>query len=414
MLSLVVETSRETVIYCTSGRDAVGCVMADIWNFYRCSRVEAASRLPEMRWNAMKNRPWFMLLVACWGWWLPSGDVAAAPASDPQATPLVLFINPGWAQESFWGDVDRLMTAAAPSLGLRLEVFHADRDPVRMVQYLAERLKRKPLPDYVILVNQRQMGLGLLRLLVHYPIPVQFILSDLEPGQQTQIQSDPHWQRYLLPAIVPDYPWVGRQTMRNLLQQGAVTPSRPAQVLMISGDKVTPASLLRDEAALGELQGHASAVLLQQVFGQWEEKTAYNQMRVLLHRHPEVTHIWTGSDQMAFGALRALKELGRKPGQDVWLSTLDTSPSILTLLAHGEVSVLGGGHFIAGAQALLTIHDLHAGLAPAKGRHFKLFTLITPHSALFTRLLDPQWQTVSFIQFSRTQSQPRSVEELLE
>ena len=155
----------------------------------------------------------------------------------------VLFINPGKAQESFWGDVDGVMSAAAADLGLRLELFHAEREHYRMAAFLADRLKHPPLPDYVVLVNEKQVGSKLLQLLHAYPIPVLFILNDLSLAQRVELSRDPHWLKYLLPAVVPDNSWIGRQTMSQLLSLGAVVEP---QVIMMSGDKMTPASIERD------------------------------------------------------------------------------------------------------------------------------------------------------------------------
>ena len=162
------------------------------------------------------------VLALCLLWGFAMTDVYAAPVAD-DAKNSVLFLNPGKAQESFWGDVDGLMVAAAADLGLKLEVFHAEREHYRLAEFLAGRLKRPPLPDYVVLVNEKQVGPKLLQLLHAYPIPVLFILNDLSLAQRVELSRDPHWRHYLLPAVVPDNGWVGRQTMAKLLEQGAVS-----------------------------------------------------------------------------------------------------------------------------------------------------------------------------------------------
>lgn len=305
----------------------------------------------------------------------------------------VLFLNPGKAQESFWGDVDGLMAAAAEDLDLRLEVFHAEREHFRMAEFLAGRLKRPPLPDYVVLTNERLVGPKLLQLLRSYPIPVLFILNDITPQQRSELALDPHWAKYLLPAVVPDNHWVGKRTMSQLLGKGAA--SAP-QVIMMSGDKATPASTARDAGAKEALLQLKSARLLQQVYGQWDELTAYGQMQVLLRRYPAVTHIWTANDHMAFGALRALGEAGRVPGQDIWLSSINTSPQVLQLRQQGRISVLGGGHFVAGALGLLLIDEHRQGHPLPAVTDLSLFTLIEPKTPLFSRLLRREWREIEF------------------
>lgn len=325
-----------------------------------------------------------------------------ALASAHAAQTSVLFLNPGKVQESFWGDVDELMAAAAEDLDLKLEVFHAAREHYRMAEFLAERLKRPPLPDYVVLTNEKQVGPKLLQLLHSYPIPVLFILNDLAPEPRVELSRDPHWLQYLLPAVVPDNGWVGEQTMAKLLSLGT---ARAPLVVMLSGDKVTPASVARDAGAKEALLHHAQAHLLQQVYGQWDEPMAYAQMQVLLKRYPQLTHVWTANDHMAFGALRALKEAGRTPGRDVWLSSVNTSAQVLQLRRQGSISVLGGGHFVAGALGLLLIDEHRAGRPLPSVTDLSFFALIEPDTPLFSRLVQREWRSIKFKRLEQQQEQ---------
>ena len=69
-------------------------------------------------------------------WCLAMTNGYAAQVAD-EARSSVLFLNPGKVQESFWGDVDGMMSAAAADLGLQLEVFHAEREHYRMAEKLS-------------------------------------------------------------------------------------------------------------------------------------------------------------------------------------------------------------------------------------------------------------------------------------
>ncbi len=334
-------------------------------------------------------------------WCLAMTNGYAAQVAD-EARSSVLFLNPGKVQESFWGDVDGMMSAAAADLGLQLEVFHAEREHYRMAEFLAERLKRRPLPDYVVLVNEKQVGPKLLQLLHPYPIPVLFILNDISRQQRVELWRDPHWLTYLLPAVVPDNEWVGRQTMSRLLEQGKVNAP---QVIMMSGDKATPASMERDAGAKEALQHHDQAFLLQQVYGQWDEPTAYAQMQVLLRRHPKLSHVWTANDHMAFGVLHALEEAGRIPGKDVWISSVNTSLQVLKLRQQGSISVLGGGHFVAGALGLMLIDEHRHGEPLPSLSNLSFFALIDPDTPLFARLLQHDWRGIPFRQLKQQPQQ---------
>jgi ABC-type sugar transport system substrate-binding protein len=72
-------------------------------------------------------------------------------------------------------------------------------------------------------------------------------------------------------------------------------------------------------------------------------------------RHPDARLVWAGSDQMAFGAMRAWRGAGRVPGKEVLFSGVNTSTEAMKAVRSGELTALAGGHFMAGAWALVMI-----------------------------------------------------------
>ena len=83
----------------------------------------------------------------------------------------VVFFNPGAVDDSFWGDVDQLMLAASTTLDIKLDIIHSDRNHFKMITQLDELLaSAKALPNYVILVNEKQSAIKMLQAL--YPHPV--------------------------------------------------------------------------------------------------------------------------------------------------------------------------------------------------------------------------------------------------
>src|SRR4029453_7375718 len=46
-------------------------------------------------------------------------------------------------------------------------------------------------------------------------------------------------------------------------------------------------------------------------------------MQTLLQAHPDVTAVYAHNDEMAIGAIAALQEAGRKPGEDVIVVSID-------------------------------------------------------------------------------------------
>lgn len=304
----------------------------------------------------------------------------------------VAFFNPGAEADSFWGDVDKLMWVASAKLDINLQIIHSDRNHFKMISQLDSLLKsQQSLPNQVILVNEKQSALKMLQMLYHHPIYVQLILNDISVAEREMLLQDPHWQTYLLPAIMPDNYAIGAETAKALLTGLDV---KKAKVLLISGDKSTPASVLRTQGANDYFFMQPNVTVTQTVYGQWSEDVAYGQALTLLTRYPDLKLIWTASDRMAMGVIKALKEKGLNPGRDVLVSSVNTSAEILRLRQEQQLSVLGGGHFLAGALGLVQLQHYQATGQYYPYDKVQLFSVLEPGSEFYRMLVARDWSAI--------------------
>ncbi len=81
----------------------------------------------------------------------------------------------------------------------------------------------------------------------------------------------------------------------------------------------------RHEGLLGALAEHG-LTLLDNVEGTWEAESGYHSVKRLLARSTGFTALVVGNDQMALGALRALREHGLKVPEDVSVIGFDNLP----------------------------------------------------------------------------------------
>ncbi|MFE4620342.1 substrate-binding domain-containing protein, partial [Streptomyces sp. NPDC056747] len=100
--------------------------------------------------------------------------------------------------------------------------------------------------------------------------------------------------------------------------------------------------------------------------GDWSPSSGYRN-GLILGRIPEVTAVFVASDEMAFGVIRALHELGRRVPDDISVVGVDDialaeycSPSLTTVAQQfDEMGALAVGHL------LRHIDDPGAGPEPA-------------------------------------------------
>ncbi|WP_087022525.1 ABC transporter substrate-binding protein [Thaumasiovibrio subtropicus] len=305
----------------------------------------------------------------------------------------VLFINPGLPEESFWGSVDGYISEAAKQLDIKLEIYHARRDHINAIDFLTRRLTVTPLPDYIVLVNEKGIGAKMLDTVRGFPIFVTFVLNDLSEIDKRQAYKDAHWQTFLLPGLFPDNEYIGRETAAALFEAGGEVP---AEVAVISGDKTTPASQQRELGAMTFIQHNIEMAFTQRVFGHWREENAYRQSKALIARYGELRYVWTANDHMAFGVQQAAVDMGLVVGEDIFISTVNTSKRVLLELKAGKIAALGGGHFVAPGLVLTKISKHVDQGYWSKTDRLPLFEIIEPNSELHAILLSEEWQRIDF------------------
>ncbi len=281
----------------------------------------------------------------------------------------VVFINPGHADEAYWAAVADGMHKAAASLDMNLEVLYAERDHTRVVA-LTQAVSARPVrPDYLVLTNDYGTAPALLRTLEAAPIPTLIILSGIHGDDRAATGAPRTRYPYWLGSLEPQAADAGYLTARALIDKARRMPTlRDAdgkpQMIALAGDRSTPASIERTRGMQRAVDESPEVVLTQIVHADWKRAKAAEQARWLYERYPAARLVWSGSDQIAFGAMQAWRERGGRPGEDALFSGINTSAEALRAVRTGALAALAGGHFMAGAWSMVMLHD------HARGRDF--------------------------------------------
>ena len=95
--------------------------------------------------------------------------------------------------------------------------------------------------------------------------------------------------------------------------------------------------------------------------GNFTRDTGREVMQTLLQAHPEVTAVYAHNDEMAIGAIAALQEAGRTPGEDVILVSIDGSNAALDAIVDGTLGASVESSPFFGPIAFETMHKYIAG-----------------------------------------------------
>lgn len=324
----------------------------------------------------------------------------------------VVFINPGKSNEAYWVAAADSMRAASRSLGLELEVRFVERDHLRVLSVAQEiaALPKARRPDYAIITNDYGLGPKLLSVFEGTGVQCIFAYSSPTPAEQASTGGPRQIHKYWLGSLQPNAADAGYLTAQALIAKARIAKAQGADgklhMVAIAGDRSTTASIARNDGMQRAVQEAGDVVLDQVVYSDWNRDKAQQQSEVLFERYPLARLVWAGSDQMAFGAMASWEKRGGQPGKNAWFSGVNTSREALDALKSGRLSALAGGHFIAGAWALVMVYD------HAHGRDFvdegleldrPMFTLFDARSAdrFLAKFGDGHYDSVDFRKFSK-------------
>ncbi|CAM3079973.1 ABC transporter substrate-binding protein [Pseudomonas floridensis] len=269
----------------------------------------------------------------------------------------VVFISPGTETDGYWRSYVRVMQSAAATTGMTLTVLHSDRDTRKLLAMARETLQGSVRPDYLLFSNELNVAPEILRLSQGSGVKL-FAVNNTFTADQLRILGD-------LPSRYPDFigSLVGNDeeggylTAKRLISLAApVAEGATLEMLAFSGTNTTPVSLYREMGMRRALAEHPEVHLRQIVLSGWRRDRALEQARVLLNRYPDIRLIWSANEQMAFGAMDALRERGGQPGRDILFSAINGTALSLQAQLDGRLSVVATGHFTLGGWAMILLH----------------------------------------------------------
>ena len=326
----------------------------------------------------------------------------------------VTFINPGISDAdnptgTFWLSVSAFMRAAADDLGIDLEIVYSERNHLLMRQQAQEVAARAKPPDVVIVVNEKLAAPEMVKVLDRAGIMTFVLLNTFIDDQVAEMGRPREKHRGYLGSLIPDNHAAGEMLARSLFDQARLQglgAGGELEVVAITGDHVTPAALARNRG-LHRAVAETPGVLLRQIFvGEWNRDKAGIKVGGALVRYPGTSVIWAANDPMALGALDAIRQAGLEPERDVVIGGINWDAPALAQVGEGGLAVSVGGHFMAGAWALVLLHDYFHGRDFAElgtELEFPIFSTLDRQSvdrylAVFG---DGDWGKIDFRLFSK-------------
>jgi ABC-type sugar transport system substrate-binding protein len=323
------------------------------------------------------------------------------------------FINPTVAPE-FWQLVSSTMRAAAVELGIEIDIRDTQRSYDRALAIARDFLSERPPPDYLIATNDLGAGGAIIKLADAAKVPILLLDNDLDQKDWAEYGEPRTKYRYWLGSLVPDHEAGGYRLAEAIFTEAVrVKTNPPLRLLALAGDHATPASndrvrgLKRAVGVMSKLLGSASVQLVDVRNLDWTKESAQASVREFLNSRQRIDGLWAANDQMAFGAITALREAGHKPGADVIVGGFDWSQGAIDRVLHGDMIATEGGHFLAGAWAMVMLRDYHDGRDFAEEDvrlEFRMGAMDLLLARRFPEIGKVDWRDLDFTQFSKTRN----------
>ena len=114
-------------------------------------------------------------------------------------------------------------------------------------------------------------------------------------------------------------------------------PDTKATIVELSGTTGSSPAILRGGGFDGELTTKAPGIkIVAEQTANFARSTGQQVMATLIQQYPNIKGVFAHNDEMAIGAITALKAAGKHPGQDIKVVSIDGTKDAINLVLSGE------------------------------------------------------------------------------
>lgn len=114
-------------------------------------------------------------------------------------------------------------------------------------------------------------------------------------------------------------------------------PSTKASIIELTGTTGSSPAILRGGGFDGELTTKAPGIkIAAEQTANFDRATGQQVMATLIQQNPNIKGVFAHNDEMAIGAITALKAAGKHPGQDIKVVSIDGTKDAINLVLAGD------------------------------------------------------------------------------
>ena len=153
----------------------------------------------------------------------------------------------------------------------------------------------------------------------------------------------------------------GKWLAAYLKDKGIDDGNAPIDIAELQGTTGSAPAIARAKGFRNILKDHPNWQINHSQDGDFTSAQGKQVMEAFLKSDPKIQVLFAHNDQMALGAIQAIKEAGLQPGKDIIVVSIDAVKGIFQAIVAGEANCTIECNPLLGPQAVQAIHDLRAG-----------------------------------------------------
>lgn len=292
----------------------------------------------------MKNKIMLILLVLVLASFLIS-SIGYAKSDKP----TIGMIVPTMANE-FWVRLSKFAELGAEQLGAELIVLDS-RDSAEVQIANAEDLISRGV-DGLIFVAYWQTGRVILNMTENAGIPTMVMDTYVE-GVDPQTTTHKQYIAFMGPSNLKAGEAIAEYLINNVKKDGKI------KMVALLGTLGTSVAEERRTALHDTLAKYPNVELLAEQTAEFRRDTGMKVMEDFLAAHKEIDVVWNANDEMALGAIMAIKNAGRQ--DEIIVGGMDMNDEAIEAVINGDYAYTCGGHWLQGGFLVTMMYDYLRG-----------------------------------------------------
>jgi ribose transport system substrate-binding protein len=278
-----------------------------------------------------------LILTACGGGGSSSGGTSTTSSCVPGSNtklvkPPSTVKKVGWSQNALDGAwrfaEEASIEQAAKEHGYQLLKTNANNSDVQQVQDIQNLINAHP---DVLLIDPHTEDAEAAQVVAARKACIPVIIVDRNVNEQLASPG-----RDFATFVGGDFKKEGALAADALIE-ALGGPNSKATIIELDGTTGSSPAILRGGGFNGELATKAPGIkVVAEQTADFSRAKGQQVMATLIHQYPNIQGVFAHNDEMAIGAITALKAAGKHPGQDIKVVSIDGTKDALNLVMSGE------------------------------------------------------------------------------